>query len=499
MNLAAVIDSHAPDRTALVHGASDETVTYGELRDRVERLRGGLMARGLEANDRVAILTGNDPTFVQAYLAIVGAGQVAVPLNPLSPPAELTRELGAVAARAIVVGDGAGEAFAGVDRDAVGSLEHVFAAGEQLPTDATPLEELSAGPPRPPVFRVDADLAVLLFTAGTAGAPKAAMLTHGNLRANIDQLLTHPARLQTADDVALGLLPMFHIFGLNVVLGASLTLGSTVVLIDRFDPAAALDLISRHGVTIVSGPPTMYGAWLGLTDAPADAFAGVRLAASGAAPLPIELAAAFEQRFGVAIHQGYGLTETAPVVTTAAGTDAPPESIGVPLPGVEVRLVDAAGEDVLVGDRGEVWVRGENVFAGYWNDPDATRQVLTDDGWLRTGDVAVADEQGRLYLVDRVKDLIIVSGFNVFPAEVEEVLRDHPGVDDAAVIGVRHGETGEAIKAFVVRRPDTDVDAEHLRAHCAAHLARYKCPDEIDFVDEIPHGFAGKLLRRVLE
>lgn len=497
MNVAAAIDSHPADRAALV--ARDHTVTYGELRDRVERLRGGLIGLGLEPGDRVAILCGNDPTFVESYLATLGAGLVAVPLNPLSPPPELTRELRAVGCRAIVVGAAGANVFANVDREAIDQLEHVIVAGTGAAgLDGTPLDELAAAEPRPIAHRVDADLAVLLFTAGTAGSPKAAMLTHGNLRANIDQVLSHPARLQEPDDVAIGLLPLFHIFGLNVVLGLSLTLGSAVVLIERFDPVSALELIGRHRVTLVSGPPTMYAAWLGLPDAPADAFGGVRLAASGAAPLSAEVAEAFERRFGLRIHQGYGLTEAAPVVTTTVGLDVGPESVGGPLPGVEVRVVDRDGDDVLSGDSGELWVRGPNVFAGYWEEPEATRLALTTDGWLRTGDVAVTDADGYLYLVDRAKDLIIVSGFNVFPAEVEEVLLAHPAVQDAAVIGVAHGTTGEAVKAIVVRRPDTPVTEGELVAFCAEHLARYKCPARVDFVDEIPHGFAGKLLRRAL-
>jgi long-chain acyl-CoA synthetase len=478
VNLAAVIDSHPGDRPALVAG--DRSITYGDLRDRVGRMRGGLVDLGLASGDRVAILSAGTPTFVESYLAVLGAGLVAVPLNPSSPARELTREVGAVGCRAIL-------GTADVDREALGDLEHVIAA-----------DDLAAADPRPLVHRVDSDLAVLLFTSGTAGAPKAAMLTHGNLRSNVDQLLTHPAGLQTADDVVLGALPMFHIFGLNVVLGASLTLGSLVVLLDRFDPATAIDQIKRHGVTVVSGPPTMFASWVALADAPSDAFAGVRLAVSGAAPLPAETAAAFEGRFGVALRQGYGLTEASPVVSTSVGLDVDPESVGVPLPGVEVRLVGPDGDDTLVGDTGELWVRGPNVFKGYWEEPDATRQALTDDGWLRTGDLAVTDANGYLYLVDRAKDLIIVSGFNVYPAEVEEVLVEHPAVAEAAVVGMGHGETGEAVKAFVVREPGTAVQAQELVDHCVRHLARYKCPHRIDFVDELPHGFAGKLLRRDL-
>jgi long-chain acyl-CoA synthetase len=324
------------------------------------------------------------------------------------------------------------------------------------------------------------------------------MLTHGNLLANLEQVEAHPERAIAATDVVLGVLPLFHIFGLNVVLGGSLHAGASVVLIERFDPASALEAIERHGITVITGAPTMWATWAHLPDASADAFATVRLAASGAARLDPAVAEAFRGRFGVTITEGYGLTEASPVVTSSVGVPGKPGSIGVPLPGVQVRLVDADGTDVLIGDPGEIWVRGPNVFAGYWGDEAATRAALTDDGWLRTGDVAVVDDDGSLFIVDRAKDLIIVSGFNVFPAEVEAVLVQHPGIEAAAVVGVAHPHTGEAVKAYVVTDGSRSFEEDEVIAFCADHLARYKCPDKVMFVDEIPTGLAGKVLRRSL-
>jgi long-chain acyl-CoA synthetase len=210
------------------------------------------------------------------------------------------------------------------------------------------------------------------------------------------------------------------------------------------------------------------------------------------------VAETFQRKFGVTITEGYGLTEASPVVTTSAGVATKPGSIGVPLPGVRVRLVDPEGDDVLIGDAGELWVQGDNVFAGYWEDADATAAALTADGWLRTGDVAVVDDDGFLFLVDRVKDLIIVSGFNVFPAEVEEVLLEHPGIEAAAVVGVPHPYSGEAVKAFVVVKPGRSLDEDDVIAFAADRLARYKCPDKVMFVDELPQGASGKILRRAL-
>jgi long-chain acyl-CoA synthetase len=329
------------------------------------------------------------------------------------------------------------------------------------------------------------------------GAARAAMLTHGNLRSNLEQLQGHLGRRQEPSDVVFAVLPFFHIFGLNVVLGLTLYTGARMVLIERFDPQAAIDALGRNAVTIVPGAPTMFAHWASLPGVPADAFATVRIAASGGAPLATEVAEAMELRFGVNLVEGYGLTEASPVVTTMGGSAAPRGSIGTPLPGVDVRLVDDDGEDVLAGDAGEVWVQGANVFAGYLDDPEATAAAL-DGGWLHTGDIGVADDDGFLYLVDRKKDLIIVSGFNVYPVEVEEVLSEHPAVEGVAVVGVPHPFTGEAVTAYVVPRPGRHVEEDEIIGWCSQRLARYKCPAKILFVDDIPRGPAGKLLRRQL-
>jgi long-chain acyl-CoA synthetase len=271
-----------------------------------------------------------------------------------------------------------------------------------------------------------------------------------------------------------------------------------VVLIERFDPQSGLEAIENHGVTIISGAPPMWAAWANLPGVSPNAFSTVRIAASGAAKLAIEVAQLVEDRFDLHLTEGYGLTEAAPVVTTAGGTNAPFGSIGTPVPGLEVRLVDGDGDDVLIGDSGEIWVRGPNVFKGYWGDPDATAATINPQGYLRTGDIAVVDDDGYLFLVDRAKDLIIVSGFNVFPAEVEEVLIEHPAVAAVAVVGVPHPYTGEAVKAFVVLEGNVSAEEDDIIAWCADHLARYKCPDKVMFVDELPVAPSGKVLKRAL-
>lgn len=485
MNLATVIEGHDADRPALV--SRGKVTTYGTLRDQVARVRGALAARGVASGDRVAIVAGNTWYFVAAYLAVLGAGAVAVPLNPQSPAPEITRELRAVGVRLVLVGPGGSAAMAAVDTADLPGYGGTVAVSDLL-----------TGEPAPLVSRAPDDLAVLLFTSGTAGAPRPAMLTHGNLLGNLDQVLANPERPEGADDVALCVVPLFHVFGLNTVLGLTLLVGGTVVLAERFDPHSTLEIVADERVTVVTGVPAMWAAWAGMRDAPPDAFATVRVAVSGAAPLDPEVRRAVRRRFGLDVVEGYGLTEASPAVTSGLGRTAPDGSIGVPLPGVEVRLVDSTGHDALVGDPGEIWVRGPNVFPGYWGDPEATSEALTDDGWLRTGDVAIVDEQGYLSLVDRAKDVVIVSGFNVYPAEVEEVLSTHPAVEAAAVVAVPHPHTGEAIKAFVVVAEGAHVDEDELIGHAARHLARYKCPSTIAFVDELPHGVTGKVLRRAL-
>jgi len=496
MNLASIIEGHPDDKAAIL--SRGKTTTYGVLRDQVAGLRGGLVALGLQPGDRVGIVAANNWYFVASYLAVLGIGAVAVPVNPASPLPEVTRELASIGARAVIAGPMAKGTLNALDRAALPVLEHVVACqGSEVP-DAVLLEDLMLAQPVPMVDRLADDLAVLIFTSGTAGAPKAAMLTHGNLSSNLEQCQSHPGRAQVADDVTFAVLPFFHIFGLNVALGLTLAAGSTLLTIERFDPQSALEAVVNHGVTVISGAPTMWSAWASLPDAPADAFAKVRLATSGAARLAPETKLAMATRFSLDLTEGYGLTEASPVVASGHGLDAPAGSIGVPLPGLSVRLVDSDGQDALVGDAGEVWVRGPNVFIGYWNDPEATRSALTEDGWLRTGDIAVVDDDGFLFLVDRTKDLIIVSGFNVYPAEVEEVIVAHPSVDQVAVVGVPHPHSGEAVKAFVVVAPDASAEEDEIISYCEAHLARYKCPQKVMFVDEIPQNAAGKVLRKLL-
>ncbi len=529
MNLAALVDQHAGADRALY--ADGTWHTWAEVRRRAAAVAASLVELGVEVDDRVAIIWPTSVDFVVAYLGVLAAGAVAVPLNPNSPVKELGRELGVVepvvVLSHVVVGAvpvirhvvlPASET-AGAARDS--RVWEEFSAGEVPGPEAERASEpKSEGEPEPapegdaaaqtetaqehllrPVERDESDLAVLLFTSGTAGEPKAAMLSHGNLVANLRQMLGIPEILRS-DDIGLVALPLFHVFGLNVALGLSLATGAALVLDTRFDAAQSLRQVRELGVTTLLGVPTMFQAWADMPDGGArdvSPLAGVRRAISGAAALDADVAVRFERRYRIEIWQGYGLTEAAPAVSTSLGTGRNrPGSVGRPLPGVEVQLVDEEDEPVLEGDTGEIWVRGENVFAGYWRDATASSRVRTDDGWLRTGDIGVIGEDGDLFVVDRSKDLVIVSGFNVFPAEVERVVASIPGVAEVAVIGRPDASTGETVEAVIVVSEGAAVNEELVRAYCAANLTRYKCPTIVRFVPELPRGLVGKALRRAV-
>jgi len=498
VNLAELCAPHPADAVALISRGKE--TTYGELREQAGLLRGGLIAEGVQPGDRVAIIAANNWYFVVSWLAVLGVGAVAVPLNPASPAPEVAHELAEVGAVAAIVGPTGRRILPDLDRSAVPDLRLVVQAdpGDLVVDGAVRLDSLMDAEPTPIVERADDDLAVLMFTSGTAGFPRAAMLSHGNLLANIEQLQANPSRRQRSDDVALGALPFFHIFGLNVVLDMALHTGGAVLAVERFDPESALESVRLHGVTLIAGAPAMWQSWALLPDAPADAFATVRIAGSGAAKLDPMVRDVMQERFGLRIDEGYGLTEASPVVTTSTGIPAPAGSVGAPLPGVKVRLADAEGLDVLVGDIGELQVQGPNVFQGYWGDPEATARVLDVDGWLHTGDLALVDDDGFLFVVDRLKDLIIVSGFNVYPAEVESILVEHPGVAAAAVVGVQHPHSGEAVKAYVVAEPGASIEEDDVIAFCEQRLARYKCPQKVWFVDELPAGLGGKIKKHEL-
>jgi long-chain acyl-CoA synthetase len=486
-----------PDRTALIAG--QRTVTYAELDRRAGRAAAAMADLGVGRGDRVALLLGTVPEFVEALHGAWRLGAVVAPLNVMLTPDEAGYVLADADARLVVADRSLVPAVLAV-RDRLAGLEQILVTGSRPSPRRTASWEraLRRAEDPPDVSLEEDDLALLAYTAGTTANPKGAMLTHRNMLANLDQMSEVPALREAEDDVVLLALPLFHIYALNVVLGITLREGATAVLVERFDPLKTLELVERHRITILFGAPPMFAAWLRVAEGRTFDLSSVRLAVSGAAPLPGEVLEAFQKKFGVGIWEGYGLTETAPAVTTnALGSRPRRDSIGLVLPGVEVRLVDERGEEVEEGDPGEIVVRGPNVFKGYWRKDQDTEAAFRGR-WFRTGDVAYRDEDGYLYIVDRSKDLIIVSGFNVFPKEVEDAILRHPAVEECTVIGVPDQRTGEAIKALVVPKAGERLTEQDVVEHCRGTLARFKWPRSVEIVPSLPHHVTGKVLRRAL-
>jgi len=463
--------------------------TWTELEVRVSEIAAGLTALGLVPGDRVALQLGNTPDFPAVYFGVLRAGLTAVPVNTGYTREEVRHLLSDSGAR-VLVGSSDTVQTALALRETIEGLEHVVVAGvATAPAPATTLDALLRSGDGASTGAGE-DIAVVLYTSGTSGRPKGAMLSHRALLSNLDQCSRIDPPVTSADDVVLLVLPLFHIYGLNAALGAIAWHGATGVLVERFDPVETLEQLRRHEVTNLVGAPPMYVAWSMLPDV-GDAFTSVRLALSGAAPLPPAVLHRVLDTTGHHIFEGYGLTETAPVLTTTLRSQAAKAgSIGRPVPGVELQLLDETGNPVEEGDPGEIVVRGANLFSGYWPDgadgPDA-------GGWFPTGDVAYVDQDGDLHLVDRRRELILVSGFNVYPREVEQVLVEHPDIDEAAVLGIAHPYTGESVRALVVLRPGAQLSSEQVIAHSARSLARFKCPTVVEIVASLPHSATGKV------
>lgn len=509
MNIADTLRASAsrlPDKVALT--TADVEITYGDLDRDVDRVAAGLHECGVRVGDRVLVVGRNNPAFARNLYAVWRFGAVAVPTNPELTPTEFDHVLADSGACAVLTRS-APEALDGaVARHA--DLHHVVTeTGEDGTAAVRDFPSPKAWPAEPPpaasspVAGADSGLALLQYTSGTTGRPKGAMLTHDNMLANHRQL--DRTRIGVAEhDAVLGVLPVFHVYGLNVGLAYPLARGARVHLVERFRALDTLRQIGNKRLSIVLGAPPVFMAWVAAAaSTPDESFdlSCVRAAVSGASALPVETWLAFQERFDVEIWQGYGLTETSPVVTTTAmSDDAAPGSIGRPLPGLDVRLRDQSGEPVRVGDPGEILVRGPNVFAGYWRDDAGTAAVLDPEGWLHTGDVAYVEE-GNLYLVDRKTDVVIVSGFNVYPKEVEQALTDHPDVGEAAVVGRTDERTGECVVAYVVPAAGIATDAvnvDAVSAHARERLARFKWPEVINVVEALPHLLTGKVSRRAL-
>jgi long-chain acyl-CoA synthetase len=481
-------------QTASEHGSrpalklEDAVLTYEMFDAGAARVAGLLKARGLEPGDRVGIMLPNVPYFGPVYYGILRAGGIVVPMNVLLKGREVKFYLSDSGARHVFVWqDFLTDAEEGA-REA-GTEVIVVRPGEfeRLLTDASAEFE--------DVPRAASDTAVILYTSGTTGTPKGAELTHANMLDNCRYGAVELIDV-TEQDVFLGALPLFHSFGQTCCLNAAVRAGACLTMIPRFDPGKALEIIQRDKVTLFDGVPTMYHAMLNHPDRERYDISGLRMCVSGGSAMPVEVLRGFEAAFGCVILEGYGLSETSPVASfNHPDRERKPGSIGTPIRGVEMKAVDDEGNEVPRGEVGEIVVRGHNVMKGYWNRPDATDEVL-QDGWLRTGDMATVDDDGYFFIVDRKKDMIIRGGYNVYPREIEEVLYEHPGVLEAAVIAVPDEALGEEVGAAVVRRPGHDTDSDDIRAFVKERVAAYKYPRHVWFTDELPKGATGKVLKR---
>jgi long-chain acyl-CoA synthetase len=491
MNLASVLTDSVqrdPDHVAL--RLDDMEVSYGLLDEGSARLAAVLADRGLEPGDRVGIMLPNVPYFGVCYYGVLRAGCVVVPMNVLLKRREVAFYLGDSGAKLMFGWEGfADDAKAGAEE--AGAECVVVKPGE--------FEELLAGvePRRDVVDRAPDDTAVILYTSGTTGTPKGAELTHENLKTNCE--ITRDMFGIGDEVVTLGALPLFHSFGQTCGMNATLAAGGTLSLIPRFDPGKALEIIERDKINLFQGVPTMYSALLHYQGHEKFDTATLQLCVSGGSAMPVELMRGFEDAFGCKILEGYGLSESSPVASfNRPDRERKPGSIGIPIEGVEMKVVDDDGNDVPQGEVGEIVIRGHNVMKGYWNKPDATAETLID-GWLHTGDMAKIDEDGYFFIVDRKKDLIIRGGYNVYPREIEEVLYEHPAVREAAVIGVKDDSLGEEVGAAVALKDGEDVSAKELQEFVKEQVAAYKYPRHVWFVDDLPKGPTGKILKREIE
>jgi long-chain acyl-CoA synthetase len=505
LNLATLLrDSAAasPKKTALIIGPT--SLTYETVHAYAQKLAGGLAKLGIQRGQHVALMLPNVPQFTIAYFALHYLGCPVVPLNVLLTPDEIAYHLSDSDAVALLAWEGFGEqAQAGFNR--AESCKH-FVIARADPSDTTApsgghnLTALiaSGDPVRELPDTMPDETAVILYTSGTTGRPKGAELSHFNLFYNADYSATRLVTLPP-DTVALAVLPLFHSFGQTVIQNGVLRAGGTIVLLPRFEPKAAFELMQKHRVTLFAGVPTMYFALLNYPEAAQYDLSSLKHCSSGGSAMPVEVMRAFDAKYNVNILEGYGLSETSPVASFNV-LDKPkrPGSIGIPIAGVEFKLIDEQGRTItepMVA--GEICIKGHNVMKGYYKRPEATAESIKE-GWFSTGDIAHRDADGFYFIVDRKKDMIIRGGFNVYPREIEEVLYAHPAVAEAAVIGVKHESHGEEVKAVIALKPGQKATADDIMAYCKQKLAAYKYPRFIEFRDSLPKTATGKILKREL-
>jgi long-chain acyl-CoA synthetase len=490
-NLASLLaDSAEQDGERIAVKLDDLEVNYAVLNEGAKRVAGLLREKGVEEGDRVGIMLPNVPYFPTVYYGILRAGAVVVPMNVLLKGREVEFYLSDPEAKvAFAWHDFAEAAETGADKAGTDLVLVKPGEFEELVGGQDPLEEMAE--------RDGDDTAVILYTSGTTGKPKGAELTHSNMKMNAE--IAGELVEVSDEDVELGALPLFHSFGQTCNMNGAIAVGAMMTQLPRFDPDRALEIIERDDVTIFQGVPTMYNAMLHSDKSGEFDTSSLRFCMSGGSAMPEELMRNFEEAFECKILEGYGLSETSPVASfNHPDRERKPGSIGTPIRGVEMKLVDDDGNDVDEGEVGEIAIKGHNVMKGYWNRPDATEEVMKD-GWFLTGDMGKVDEDGYFFIVDRKKELIIRGGYNVYPREIEEVLYEHPAVQEAAVIGVEDEKMGEEVGAAVVLKKGEDVSEDDLRAYVKEQVASYKYPRKIWFEDELPKGPTGKILKKDIE
>jgi long-chain acyl-CoA synthetase len=485
-----------PDRAALEYGGA--VVTYGELASRIRAVAGGLRARGIGPGDGVGVMLPNTPEFVACTYGTYVNGSVVVPLNVMLTPPELRHIIADSKLRLLVApAEFLPRVLAAVEGLPSPPALAVLGSGPQ-PPGTWRYEDLAASAPLAEPYPLTADTHVLtIYTSGTSGRPKGAMLSSGNITSQADMIAESFGRRD--GDRALCVIPLFHAFALNSLLGTALRYRGTVVLHPRFDLEACVKSLREDRIAWFASVPTIYAYLLKYGLSSADRFPHLRYCLTGGAPMPLAVMRGFEQRFGVPVYDSYGLSETTSCVClNRPGPDGRKlGSVGKPLPGAEVRALDESGQELPRGERGELVMRGPNLMLGYLNQPRATRDAIVD-GWFHSGDIGWVDDDGFVHIIDRMKDLIIKGGFNIYPREIEEVLHEFPGVAEAAVVGVHDDEKGELVRAVIAARPGMSLSEQALREHVGGRLARYKHPSDYHFVAELPKGPTGKILKRVL-
>ena len=487
-NLTKSAEQH-PDRPAVK--LDDTVLSYSQLQDGARRVAALLKSKGLKPGDRVGMVLPNVPHYPAIFYGAIAMGAVVVPMNPLLKGREVKYYLEDSGASLVFAWQDMAEE-AGKGAEAVGI--------ECISVEPTGFLELLAEhePDEEVVDREDDDNVVLLYTSGTTGQPKGAELTHHNMVTNAATSAETLIEI-TENDVIMGCLPLFHVFGLTCGLNASVLKGACLTLIPRFDPAKALEVISRDQVTVFEGVPTMYAAMLNSEDAADADMSSLRTCISGGSAMPVEVMKNFERTFSCVVLEGYGLSETSPVASfNQPDQERKPGSIGTPVRGVEMKLVDDDRKDIAEGEVGEIAIKGENIMKGYWGREEDTAEAIKD-GWFLTGDMAKVDEDGYYFIVDRKKDLIIRGGYNVYPREVEEALYEHEDVAEVAVIGIPDDSMGEEVGAAVALKEGASVSGEELQAFAKERLAAYKYPRAVWIVKELPKGPTGKILRREVD